>query len=687
LKIRRWRVENDGKIVGKEVGIFEDAELPTIRSNHRSKIDLSAVSGRLHYDHSCRTVWTSTANQYASEGGDHLNVARCLKSVDAVFLVIVAASAATMASFMFWSAYQHPELLWRGDPSDRSVHFGLGLSLALAAKNHDLTWFWYELEFARLWPPFHGLMLFPVLLIGGFDFRLGVIPSLLGWTITIVMTWLITRSFFEDRRKSIFGAIVAVIYASASPSFRLLATDVMLECLGSALTAVSVYLFMQTYNGPSQKLKWRLLALVLTCLFFEKYNYWGLLFVSLTLTLLIQNWTVLNEHARKEWNFGARIARGMAKDPAVIISGVLVLLVLYIYWQHIQIINIFGWKISVFPPMNLTTIAYAVLFGRLAVAWVRHRGWANNALGTAGRAIFYFHLVPVAVSFLLPGRLSWFLWFVGPTNTFYAEHDPWSGVVEYYRGFTEGFSVAPWAGILALVLTSMALAQWRRFPPRCQVIFVMLVTFAALLVLHPNHQARFLASWVFSVWVCTGVGAVLVFQWAARCLRWPLGNAALAVCAIAGLGWATAVTKPSWALAGAVAHQTTGPTEFDLLPAVIPYLAGSERIGLLPESFGKNAFLVDAVMLQCRCRIRTDAPGDLKNFSHAETIRQMSIFVESTDSDVILGVFMPINAVPNEWLIEAMNAQNRFDLVADHFVASQHADVMIWQKKRDRKDS
>ena len=87
---------------------------------------------------------------------------------DDIWLFVFVALLATIAAIgMFWGYYQHPEFLWRGNASDRNEHFALGVRLALALRNLDPAWFWYELEFAKLWPPFHGLVLSAVLLAGG----------------------------------------------------------------------------------------------------------------------------------------------------------------------------------------------------------------------------------------------------------------------------------------------------------------------------------------------------------------------------------------------------------------------------------------------------------------------------------------------------------------------------------------
>src|SRR5262245_3828993 len=93
-----------------------------------------------------------------------------------VFAVVTASEAS-----LWTSSVARGDALWRGFYHDRHGHFGFGLDLALALQSFDPIGFISELEKAKIWPPVHGLVLSGVLLIGGFDHRLAVVPSLMGW--------------------------------------------------------------------------------------------------------------------------------------------------------------------------------------------------------------------------------------------------------------------------------------------------------------------------------------------------------------------------------------------------------------------------------------------------------------------------------------------------------------------------
>jgi len=186
-------------------------------------------------------------------------------------LAIVITVAAIFAFSMFADYAADPGRLWHDVHHDRNGHFNFALDLALSLRNFDVVEFLLHLERARVWPPVHGLALASVLTIGGIDVRLAILPSLIGWVATIALTFLIARQLLADRRGGITGGALAVTFALASPAFRLITADVMLEGLGAALTALCFYAYLRV---PVSERWWGVLALSLTALFFEKSNYW-----------------------------------------------------------------------------------------------------------------------------------------------------------------------------------------------------------------------------------------------------------------------------------------------------------------------------------------------------------------------------------------------------------------------------
>src|SRR5262249_8777891 len=316
-------------------------------------------------------------------------------------LAIVIAVAAIFAFSIFADYAADPGRLWHDVHHDRNGHFNFALDLALWRRNFDVVEFLLHLERARVWPPVHGLALASVLTIGGIDVRLAILPSLIGWVATIALTFLIARQLLADRRGGITGGALAVAFALASATFRLITADVMLEGLGAALTALCFYAYLRVRDEPESERWWGVMALSLTALFFEKSNYWLLTVVPLAIAQLSEDMRGWFDWTR------ARLAvidlRAIARDASVMGAAFLLLVVIALYVRGPTVVHVFGTRISLYRPENLVTILWRILFLRGVRLWQANRA-AIDKIGIAGRRLFYWHAVPIAVSFLLTSR-------------------------------------------------------------------------------------------------------------------------------------------------------------------------------------------------------------------------------------------------------------------------------------------
>ena len=96
-----------------------------------------------------------------------------------------------------------------------------------------------------------------------------------------------------------------------------------------------------------------------------------------------------------KWESVAVAARGL-RDPLIIIAAVLCGVVVYLFARGPTAVVLFGHSVSLYPPGNLVTVAYAVLYARFALWWFKRRSVWDAALGPAGRAMLYWHITPIA---------------------------------------------------------------------------------------------------------------------------------------------------------------------------------------------------------------------------------------------------------------------------------------------------
>jgi hypothetical protein len=156
--------------------------------------------------------------------------------------------------------------------------------------------------------------------------------------------------------------------------------------------------------------RWRLLAIILTALFFEKGNYWGLVAAAIGITHLLNDPAgnrrrlIAAAHGIVRRAQAPGAARALLLDRFIVAAALVFCLVLYLYHRGPTSIVLFGHVVRLYPPENLVTVTYAILYARFALCWRNRRRVWDAALGEAGRALFYWHLAPVLISFLLPRR-------------------------------------------------------------------------------------------------------------------------------------------------------------------------------------------------------------------------------------------------------------------------------------------
>ncbi|NVN88562.1 MAG: glycosyltransferase family 39 protein [Rhodopseudomonas sp.] len=607
---------------------------------------------------------------------------------DLVGFAIAVAAAVVIAGILFANYYSAPDLLWRNFHHDRNSHFSFGLDLALALRQFDPVWFFSELDKAKVWPPVHGLVLSAVLAVGGIDYRLAILPSLIGWVMTIALVWLVARRLFSERITGLFAAAIAAVLTAASPAFRLISADVMLEGLGAGLSALALWAYLRAFAQPDDRARWRLLAIVLTVLFFHKGNYWGLMVAALAVSFA-------SEHARRTFDLirttlakikiTASIRRAV-RDPLLLLFALLVAVVGYLYWRGPTALMLFGRPVSFYPPENLTTAAYAVLFVWSALLWRRHRAAIDEALGCAGRALLYWHVMPIAISFLLPRRLSRFLWFVGPANNPNGPLDLPQAIRFYWDAFADGFHVAPWVAILAVALAAIGATRIRTLTPGARAVFILAALAFAGVVIHPQHQGRFLSSWVFAVWICAGAGAGVVLSGLLRRYSRSLRSVA-AIALVALLAATTAWYRTPAAAYAHSLHPISGPTDLDLVRPYLAELDGAREVGFV-TTFGVSKLFSWVLSERCRCRVLIE---DLQ-IDHTHSRQEARDLMAERIGRARARIFVTIDA-PGEryslaemgWvypsmvgILDAMAAQTRYVRGNSYELPGHDARATIW---------
>jgi hypothetical protein len=494
-----------------------------------------------------------------------------------LFPLLVLVGALALATVSYCHFLESPRSLWDIPTHDRNAHYLLALSLAQDMRHADVAHFVRDINRARTWPPLHGLLAGLVLAVGGLDYRLALLPSLLAWVATAVLGFLVARR--AVRAGGNIAGLGAALLILASPAYHAYATDIMLESLGACLSLLVIYCYMLSVQGGTV---WagRCLGLALTALFWHKYNYWLLIVLALGATELTTQPEWWRDQlgrwlAQVDWR---RCARAEVRQP---LNALIVLILVVLAWTRccgpvLPRAEEFN-PLSLRSPHNLVHAAYILVFLRMACWWWKRGATWCRALDVRSRQVVLWHAWPVALWFLWPQRLSFCLWFLSPANSSESQPINFAEGIRYYARFVlENYHAGLVSLALVLGLIVVAASTSARLKPGGKLLLWFVLISAGLTALHPNHSARYVHSWIMAGWVLAGIGlAELTNGRFARACGWNrpwccgAALAGVALACVPGL----LVVDPQ--LKGE-AHAASACT-LDITDSYLPYLAESAR--------------------------------------------------------------------------------------------------------------
>jgi len=607
-------------------------------------------------------------------------------------MLVALAAATVVMSRNYYYFLGDPRPLWNALVHDRNSHYEFAVRMALALHGcQPIRFLSIMLGQSKVWPPVHGLLTALLMAPGGPDYRLAVIPALLGWWMTAAF------AFLTAKRISAAGGdaagLIATALVLASPAYRDYGTDIMLESLGAGLTMMALYTYVVAVQDASAR-AWRNLAIVLTVLFFEKYNYWMLAAMALGGAEILRHPRRCLKAARAViGRVNGQVLIGELSNPLNLIAIAMLVLMAAAWIRGPQPLNLGRYRISVYPPRDLLTAAYAVL--ALRAARSAPRGWwrrlfSSSRVQTPRRELVLWHVLPIAASFLMPGRLWMFLWYVGPFNyaaTVQVHGMRWAAA--YYAGAAiNEYHPAAWIGWVVAGALIMAPAGCRNWRPGGIAVVLLATIGAALVILHPNQQSRFMFSWFAAVWIAAA-SAMMSAIYSRRLAIAPVIRAAIA--------WTVATVAFVILMDYAMAPRPMPPplSDLDLSDAYLPALGRFRRVVFLSNlpigSFVNWTFME-------RYPWRPDAivwPLKGGDFSPQEGARWFAeLAAASTAEDAIIFIDVPPGSPDymrlsdySRWamLSAAMRADPRLHVAREWEVARNNVKITLWTPARAEK--
>jgi len=453
---------------------------------------------------------------------------------------------------------------------------------ALDLRYQDLRHFINDLYRAGIYPPLFGLLAASILVIGGFDFHRVALVSLTGWIGTIVLVFLLTRQLAPSHRNAI--ALMAALFALGSQAHRAYATDIMLESLGTCVTLLALYLYISRRDVVSSSLGFALLGCTLTALFFLKYQYWFLTILILLLWEVISRHGEIRARLRHLWvrdDLRALVMRELHHPASWTLGGIVGLsglLLLTGGWE-------FPWaghRIRITATLNLAYAFFVVLWMRVVFIYWRHRDDFQRLVGARGMQLTWCHLLPVTFWLLWPQKLQHFLRLLSPANSYEAQRAAywrWENLLFYPRAVVAEYHDSAWAALAAFSLLLVAFVRAPRLPVHARLVLFFLTVSAILTTVHPNHQSRYLHTWIPLLWVAGAIGLASILG---KVARTPLIGATLSLAILVAIIAATAFKPLAFAFAGRkFTHSSPqATTVLDLSDYYLPRIECYEHVAI-----------------------------------------------------------------------------------------------------------
>jgi hypothetical protein len=425
--------------------------------------------------------------------------------------VLIAAIAVAGCVFVWFC--QHSRDLWWWMGHDRHTHYMFGLNLALDVRTGDLLRLFHDFDRMRVWGPLHPVLVALIELVAGPDHRLAVLPSVAGWILTMWCAFLMPRRLLTTGGNA--AGLLAAFFVAVSPAHRAFATDVMYESLGSGLSLAAIYLYLVVLQQQTRRAA-ILLGLTLTALFLHKYNYWLLVLFGLG----------VGEFARqpKAWlQYGLslcqrdRLPRWLLaelKHPLNYLALAFAGAAFAVVVTGGSTIALGRWSLSVQEPHNFVHLAYIAFFIRVVLWWRQTgRAWSLQLPATL-RTVLLCHGGAVALWFLMPKRLSYFLWYLSPYQTDqHRDSVPFMHGLPYYlQGLQDDYLPLSWGLYLLAGMIILGLLAWRGLKPGAPALLFFLLVGTYLTCQHPMLKNRFMHSWIAAAWIIGAVGLVVAVQ-------------------------------------------------------------------------------------------------------------------------------------------------------------------------------
>lgn len=372
---------------------------------------------------------------------------------------------------------------------DLATHLGQGwvdYHLLATGRIPELLW---DLWLQGYWPPVLSLYQVPFFLLLGGRLSAGLWAGLAAFGLTglagCVLLWR------QWREASVLPAAIFLALLVSSPALLAYGSVPMTEMLGAFVQLLVLLAFVR-YRERGSPDAARRFAILLTLLFFTKYNY----FLLLAAPLAILEWLERTADSPVRERLTALVrwtGRGLATPTGALLALYVAALLVLSRTGGFDV-RVLGQRVAVRTIGNSGYVVLALLLARL---WYRHRrrriDWARLvAADPLVRPLLLWLVLPIIAWLASPYpnhmRDFYNLVFNRPLGAPTVE----AGIATYVDALRASYFYSPW--ILAGVAGAFAIAaaRYRREPPLMRLLIIAIPLQAAVIAAHQTRFPRFL---------------------------------------------------------------------------------------------------------------------------------------------------------------------------------------------------
>lgn len=589
--------------------------------------------------------------------------------------ILVGFGATGLAAGLYAKCLPHTRFLFDELGADRNAHLLLGMQLANDIRMGEFLQWFSDFNSAKLWPPLHAFILSVVLLVGGLNVQLGLVPSLLAWAGSVVIIYLLARRL-APRRSELAGLLGALLFAT-SPAHAVFSTDIMLESLGTFLTLFALLCYV-IWRQDDSILNLRSLGCAITALLLCKYNYY-----TLTVLGILAGDMLTAGRARLDalrpllaWSTSREAIKRQLIHPLNYLFVFFFLGAVAILVTGGGAFDLMGTRVSLTTPHNLLQCMVLVFLLRVLVCYRRHRKLLRMMIPKGLLTILGWHVFPAAIWFALPKRLGGFLSYITSQNTPGIRIAPLDAIQYYVQPIAIDYHAHAVIAVVVLACTLLAVRPWPRPTSAIVSVGVFVSVTAMLTVLHPHVGSRFLHTWLPAAWALVPAGLMRVGT------SWPMTRLIFIGASLGLVAGLPVFAKPPAGLAPWEKNQST----LEITDAYLHELSDVQRVAM---------FSTVSIRHQLAWTYLARYPNNprpyvmLDKFSHdaSQNQQRFAAWLQKTDAELVVFIDIPIEKsyyfgrYAHYAQYRTLLADQAVFRIAKRFsVPSYDADITIWRR-------